>query len=100
MNAKLHTWIARGAHQLRGVGPYVAIALLLPGGSLVALVLWMYRQIPSRVYAPLASLWIGSIARIVAPAPDRSNRRNGFTTDSAPASKAAEPRPATCNSEQ
>ncbi|HEV2229786.1 MAG TPA: hypothetical protein VGR86_12610 [Steroidobacteraceae bacterium] len=27
----------------RSFGPYVAIELLLPGGSLVALLLWLYR---------------------------------------------------------
>ena len=27
----------------RSVGPYLAIELLLPGGSLVALLLWLYR---------------------------------------------------------
>jgi len=34
-------WILR---QLRSLGPYLAIELLLPGGSIVALVLWTYRH--------------------------------------------------------
>ncbi len=28
----------------RTLGPYLAIELLLPGGSLVALLLWLYRN--------------------------------------------------------
>jgi hypothetical protein len=27
----------------RAIGPYVAIEILLPGGSLIALLLWLYR---------------------------------------------------------
>jgi hypothetical protein len=27
----------------RSFGPYLAIELLLPGGSLIALILWLYR---------------------------------------------------------
>jgi hypothetical protein len=29
---------------LRDLGPYAAIELLLPGGSLIVLVIWLYRQ--------------------------------------------------------
>jgi hypothetical protein len=29
---------------LRAIGPYALIELILPGGSLVALVLWLYRR--------------------------------------------------------
>ena len=28
----------------RSFGPYLAIELLLPGGSLIALILWLYRR--------------------------------------------------------
>jgi len=34
-------WILR---QLRSLGPYLAIELILPGGSIVALLLWTYRH--------------------------------------------------------
>ena len=34
-------WIVR---QFRSLGPYLAIELILPGGSLVALLLWLYRR--------------------------------------------------------
>jgi hypothetical protein len=30
--------------QLRALGPYLAIELVLPGGSIVALLLWAYRH--------------------------------------------------------
>lgn len=44
-------WVARIAALLRQVGPYAAIELLLPGGSLVALALWLYRRQQRRVTA-------------------------------------------------
>ena len=34
-------WIFR---RVRSLGPYLAIELILPGGSIVALVLWTYRR--------------------------------------------------------
>jgi hypothetical protein len=34
-------WILR---HLRSLGPYLAIELVLPGGSIVALLLWTYRH--------------------------------------------------------
>jgi len=37
-------WILRAAAALRDLGPYAAIELLLPGGSLVILLLWLYRR--------------------------------------------------------
>jgi hypothetical protein len=37
-------WIPRVASSLRALGPYAAIELLLPGGSLIALSLWVYRH--------------------------------------------------------
>jgi len=37
-------WLARGLAGLRQLAPYAAIELLLPGGSLIALVLWLYRR--------------------------------------------------------
>jgi hypothetical protein len=38
------TWLARGLSGLQQLAPYAAIELLLPGGSLIALVLWLYRR--------------------------------------------------------
>ena len=34
----------RVAALLRGLGPYAAIELILPGGSLLALLLWLWRR--------------------------------------------------------
>jgi hypothetical protein len=33
--------------QFRSLGPYLAIELILPGGSIVALLLWAYRHRPA-----------------------------------------------------
>ena len=44
MKARLNPWIARLPALLRGLGPYAAIELLLPGGSVIALLVWLYRQ--------------------------------------------------------
>jgi hypothetical protein len=37
-------WAVRAVALLRGIGPYAAIEILLPGGSLFALLLWLYRR--------------------------------------------------------
>ena len=37
-------WIFR---QFRSLGPYLAIELILPGGSIVALLLWSFRNRPA-----------------------------------------------------
>lgn len=44
MNAVLRAWIAHLTVLLRAIGPYAAIELLLPGGSVIALFLWWYRR--------------------------------------------------------
>jgi hypothetical protein len=36
--------VKAAATALRQFGPYAAIELLLPGGSLVAILLWLYRR--------------------------------------------------------
>jgi hypothetical protein len=48
-------WIPRLANTLRALGPYAAIELLLPGGSLIALSLWAFRhrsQLAARLRRP------------------------------------------------
>lgn len=40
----LAAWAARGVALVRSLGPYAAIELLLPGGSLLAVLLWLYRR--------------------------------------------------------
>jgi hypothetical protein len=37
-------WLKRGLTLLRSIGPYAAIEILLPGGTLIALLLWLARQ--------------------------------------------------------
>jgi hypothetical protein len=43
-HARLVGWFGRGVQVLKALGPYAAIELLLPGGSLFALLLWFARQ--------------------------------------------------------
>lgn len=38
------SWFTRTIAAVRALAPYAAIELLLPGGSLIALVLWLYRR--------------------------------------------------------
>jgi hypothetical protein len=44
MKVLLNRWIVRLPGLLRGLGPYAAIELLLPGGSVIALLVWLYRH--------------------------------------------------------
>jgi hypothetical protein len=44
LKALLSPWIGRLIVLLRAVGPYAAIELLLPGGTIVALLYWWYRH--------------------------------------------------------
>lgn len=37
-------WLKRTLALLRSIGPYAAIEILLPGGTLIALLLWLSRQ--------------------------------------------------------
>jgi hypothetical protein len=39
-----NNWMVHVRGLLRAVGPYAAIELVLPGGSLIALLLWLYRR--------------------------------------------------------
>ena len=45
---KLSTLIAKIIAGGRAIGPYLALELLLPGGSLFALLLWIYRSHQNR----------------------------------------------------
>jgi len=42
--ASIIEWFFRLASRAGEFGPYLAIELILPGGSLVALLLWLYRR--------------------------------------------------------
>ena len=39
-----NSWFVWIVDQLRNLGPYLAVELILPGGSLLALILWLYRH--------------------------------------------------------
>ena len=45
------------ARRARELGPYTAIALILPGGSLIALAAWAFRHRPP-ITAPLSRLLV------------------------------------------
>ena len=67
------SWIARLAALMRSFGPYAAIELLLPGGSLIALSLWILRHREElaarmrRALVGLPALCAGLIHRAEAP---------------------------------
>lgn len=44
MKKNLSGWWMRGLAGVRALGPYAAVELLLPGGSVVAVLLWLYRR--------------------------------------------------------
>jgi hypothetical protein len=44
MKITLSVWLARGLIGLRALGPYAAIELLVPGGTVIAVLLWLYRR--------------------------------------------------------
>jgi hypothetical protein len=44
MTARGTSWRVRLARPIRELGSYAAIVLILPGGSLIALTLWMWRH--------------------------------------------------------
>jgi hypothetical protein len=63
-------WPARGVAVVRAMGPYAAIELILPGGTVLALLLWLYRRhqrgepLPPVVARSLSKLRLG-VRRIV-----------------------------------
>ena len=67
---------ARMVASIRSLGPYVAIEVLLPGGSIIALALWVYRRrrkardadAVAQVTAPAAS---AAPLRCLTPCPQR-----------------------------
>jgi hypothetical protein len=44
MRTKLLGWMARGMTGLRELGPYALVELLVPGGSVLAVLIWLYRR--------------------------------------------------------
>jgi hypothetical protein len=48
--SRLAAWVTRLGAILRHLGPYAAIEILLPGGTLLALLLWVYRRRRTRLW--------------------------------------------------
>ncbi|HTT02462.1 MAG TPA: hypothetical protein VMG11_10290 [Steroidobacteraceae bacterium] len=44
MTQKISSWMTRGAGGLLEFGPYAAVGLMVPGGSVIAALLWLYRR--------------------------------------------------------
>jgi hypothetical protein len=44
MRTKLFEWITRGITGLRELGPYALVELVVPGGSVLAVLIWLYRR--------------------------------------------------------
>jgi hypothetical protein len=44
MKKKLSLWMVRGLAGLRELGPYAIAELILPGGTVLAVLLWLYRR--------------------------------------------------------
>lgn len=38
------SWVERAVTIIRQFGPYAAVELILPGGSIVVLLLWLFRR--------------------------------------------------------
>lgn len=61
--------VTRVQRWMRSLGPYVAIELLLPGGTIIALALWTYRRLRAGRGTPVTS------ATAVVPAERRASLR-------------------------
>lgn len=44
VSAARAAWVAKGLAMLKAVGPYALLEFLLPGGTLIALLVWLYRH--------------------------------------------------------
>jgi hypothetical protein len=44
MRRKLSGWMTLGMTGLRELGPYALLELLLPGGTVLAVLIWLYRR--------------------------------------------------------
>jgi hypothetical protein len=47
--ARWAAWLALAIAGLKELGPYAAIEIILPGGTLIALGLWLYRRHRARI---------------------------------------------------
>jgi NodT family efflux transporter outer membrane factor (OMF) lipoprotein len=58
------SWVAKGMALLKSVGPYALVEFVLPGGTLLALALWLYRHRQHRGSGTghAAKAWVGQRA--------------------------------------
>ncbi len=49
MTTSIFGWLSRLAGRAGALGPYLLIELILPGGSVLALLLWLYRRNQRRI---------------------------------------------------
>jgi hypothetical protein len=47
--ARWAAWMALAIAGLKELGPYAAIEIILPGGTLIALAIWLYRRRAARI---------------------------------------------------
>ena len=64
------------------IGPYLLIEMLLPGGTLLALSLFLYRRYSKRMSPPVRSTSL--ISKFANPDPCRKARANGSSWAQAP----------------
>ena len=58
--AGLVRWCGQGVQVLKALGPYAAIELLLPGGSLIALLLWFARRRRAQAELRAEKCWLAT----------------------------------------
>jgi hypothetical protein len=88
------SWIGRFATALRELGPYAAIGLLLPGGTLILMSLWAFRHRPwfaaharrglATVVAIGVSLMVTGSTSLAAPQPTRGGNARTLAWRSLP----------------
>ncbi len=60
------SYLAAVVAKLRDLAPYAAIELVLPGGSLIALLLWFYRS-RQKADRPGSPVWLGYLFPALRP---------------------------------
>ena len=56
LSIRIKSWAPRSIAQLKELAPYAVLELVLPGGSLMAILLWLYRRGQSGRCQPLDPL--------------------------------------------
>ncbi len=48
MSTRISGWVRHQATELRDIAPFAAVALTMPGGTVLAALLWLCRHHPKR----------------------------------------------------